>query len=338
MGLDFGVDGAPITHGLLVSPGGVELLTELPKSIYGGRALVIPRSTLDERLVQRAVKAGAQLRQGLRVENVRIDSRGSRLFLNDGSTLDADVVIGCDGMPSVVRRCLGAPAFRSNQTASALRGIYDNVALEHENALMLLWERSVLPAYGWVFPLPGGRANVGIGLRMDQLKSGGRSLHRIHAEFLQLPRIRRVLANATPTGRAKGHPLPMTHSPGEFVFDRAVLAGDAAGFVNPLTGEGIEYALESGELAGRVIVMAAQLGSFSRRDLMPYAWACADQLGRVLRLNGLLRRVFAVPWLLDRIFRAGNRSRPLREDIARITLGSEDARFTPRMVLAAITG
>lgn len=338
MGLDFGPDAAPITHGLLVSPGGVELLTELPKSIYGGQALVIPRATLDERLVQRAVKAGAQLRQGLRVEHLHVDSHRVRLSFHDNSTLDADVVIGCDGMPSVVRRSLGAPAFRANQTASALRGIYDNVALEHENALMLLWERSVLPAYGWVFPLPGGRANVGIGLRMDQLKSSGRSLHRIHAEFLELPRIRRALANATPTSRVKGHPLPMTHSPGEFVFDRAVLAGDAAGFVNPLTGEGIEYALESGELAGRVIVMAAQLGSFFRRDLLPYAWACADQFGTVLHLNGWLRRVFAVPWLLDRIFRAGNRSRALREDIARITLGSEDAGFTARMAWAALAG
>ena len=111
-----------------------------------------------------------------------------------------------------------------------------------------------------------------------------------------------------------------------------MLAGDAAGFVNPLTGEGIEYALESGELAGRVVVQAAQLGSsFSRHDLVPYTWACDDQLRGSLRLNGWLRHVFAVPWLLDRLGRAGNRSKALCEDVARIALAGHGARFTARM-------
>jgi flavin-dependent dehydrogenase len=117
-----------------------------------------------------------------------------------------------------------------------------------------------------------------------------------------------------------------------------LLAGDAAGFVNPLTGEGIEYALESGELAGRVVVQAAQLGNFDRRSLMLYSWACADQFLPILRLNGWLRHVFAVPWLLDRLFRASLRSERLREDIARIALGGEGARFSGRMLRGALFG
>ncbi len=338
MGLDLALEGVPITHSHLVSPGGIELLAKLPGTIHGGQALVIPRATLDERLAQRAAKAGADLRQDVRVDRVSVHPTYARLHLHDGSTLDADVVIGCDGMPSVVRRSLGAPAFAPSQTATAMRGIYENVVLEHDRALMLVWDRAVLPAYGWVFPLPGGKANVGIGLRMDQLRARGRSLHEVHEAFLALPRIRRVLGDACRVGRVKGHPLPMTASPGEFVFDRALLAGDAAGFVNPLTGEGIEYALESGDLAGRVVVQAAQLGSFGRRDLMPYAWACTDQLLSILRLNGWLRHVFAVPWLLDRLFRASLRSERLQEDIARIALGGEGAGFTARMAWGAVRG
>ena len=329
---------APVSQSFLVSPGGVELFTEVSPSIFGGRLLVIPRATLDERLVQRAARAGAELREGMRVERISVGSRHARLHLHDGSTLDADMVIGCDGMPSVVRRSLGAPPFRADQVAQAIRGIFEGVELEHERALTLIWDRSVLPAYGWLFPLPGHRANVGIGLRMDQLKRSGRSLHDIFDQFLALPRVAQALSNATLRGRAQGHPLPMTAEPGEFVFDRGMLAGDAAGFVNPLTGEGIEYALESGDLAGRVVVQAAQLGAFSRRNLEPYAWACADQFGSILRLNALLRHVFAVPWLLDRIARAGNHSKAVRDDIARIALGGEGAGFTARMAWAAITG
>ena len=206
--------------------------------------LVIPRATLDQRLVERAVRAGAELREGMRVDHVDVHATRARLHMHDGSTLDVDAVVGCDGMPSVVRRSLGARTFRPDEVAQAIRGIYEGAELPYENALALIWERSVLPAYGWMFPLPGGRANVGIGLRMDQLKSSGRSLRSIYEQFLELPWVSKALANATLVGKAKGHPLPMTADPGAYVFDRALLAGDAAGFVNPLTGEGIEYALE----------------------------------------------------------------------------------------------
>lgn len=330
---------AHVTQAFLVSPGGIELFTELPDSISGGRILVVPRETLDERLVQRAARAGAVLREGVRVEHLDLTPKRARLRLEGGETVDADVVIGCDGIPSLVRRAVGAPAFRQTQTAYAIRGIFEGAKLPHARALTLLWDRSVLPAYGWLFPLPEGGANVGIGIRMDQLRAGGQSLRAIFESFLALPRVEAALRGARLRSRAKGHPLPMTTDPGPNVFDRAVLAGDAAGFVNPLTGEGIEYALESGELAGRVVVQAAQLGSsFSRHDLMPYAWACEDQLAGSLRLNGWLRHVFAVPWLLDRLGRAGNRSKALCEDVARIALGAHDARFTARIAWAALTG
>lgn len=329
---------APVSHGFLVSPGGVEMLTPLPQDVYGGRALVIPRSTLDERLVQRAARAGADLRQDVRVERVHVGPRSARLELHGYPSLDVDAVLGCDGIPSIVRRSLGAPALGHTQTAHAIRGIYDDVHLDHPNAMTLIWDRSVLPAYGWIFPLPSGAANIGIGVRMDQLKRGCQSLQSIFERFLELPRVRRAIEHARPRGKPKGHLLPMTTEPGGFVFDRALLAGDAAGFVNPLTGEGIEYALESGELAGRVLVLAAHLGSFTHRDLMPYAWACADQFRGVLRLNGWLRCIFSVPWLLDRIFRAGNRSAALRDDVARIALGGPGARITPRIVWGALAG
>lgn len=338
MGLDLTLQGVSVTHTHLISPGGIELFTQLPPGIHGGQALVIPRTILDERLTQRAVRAGADLRQDLRVDQVTVSSSCARLHLHDGSTLDADVVIGCDGTPSVVRRSLGGEPFRQAQTASAVRAIYEDVVWDRERALVLVWDKAVLPAYGWIFPLPEGRANVGIGMRMDQLQAKEANLRRILETFLQLPRIRSLLAKARPVGRVKGHPLPMTCSPTDFVFDRGLLAGDAAGFVNPLTGEGIEYALESGELAGRVVVQAAQLGNFDRRSLMLYSWACADQFLPILRLNGWLRHVFAVPWLLDRLFRASLRSERLREDIARIALGGEGARFSGRMLRGALFG
>jgi len=331
-------EGARVHQAFLVFPGGVELFADLPQDVAGGRILVIPRAILDERLVQRALRAGARLREGVHVTHVEAGEKRVRVHVDHGSPIDSDLVIGCDGIPSLVRRSVGARPLRPNQTAYAMRGIFEQASLTHERALTLLWDRSVLPAYGWLFPLPGGRANVGIGIRMDQLRRGGQSLRALFEGFLGLDRVRCCLDEARLTGRAMGHALPMTASPGPVVFDRAMLAGDAAGFVNPLTGEGIEFALESGDLAGRVAVMAAGLGTFDRRALMPYSWGCADQFGSFLRLNAWLRWVFAVPSLLDRLGSAANRSKALCDDVARIALAGEGARFTARMAWGALTG
>lgn len=329
---------AVVTHAYLVSPGGIEMLADLPGSIHGGIALVIPRRELDARLAQRAVQAGAELREGVRVERLEWADDGVRIHFGRDKQMKADVVIGCDGMPSMVRKSLRAPVFGARSTAFAIRAIYDNVALPHAGALTLIWERSVLPAYGWVFPLPHGRANVGIGLRTHALRARPENLVELFNRFVSMPRVRAMLRGSTMVGRPLGHALPMTPSPGPTVFDRAVLAGDAAGFVNPLTGEGIEYALESGELAGLHVAQAASQGHFDRHALAPYAAACRKQFGRVLHLNGLLRWAFAVPWLLDRLFRAANHNEQTRTQLAEIALGAKHARLSPALLWAAIRG
>jgi geranylgeranyl reductase family protein len=330
--------GAQVSHAFLVSPGGIELHTPLPARVHGGKALVVPRAALDARLVDRAVRSGAELREQVRVESVQSHDRGIRVLCRGHEPIDADVVIGCDGMPSVVRKSLGAAAFSPRQHAFAMRGIFENVDLRHPEALTIVWDRRVLPAYGWVFPLPGGRANVGIGLRTDKLREHDAGLPAIFDRFLDSPRLRTMLRHARINGRAKGHGLPMTSRWGRVVFDRAILAGDAAGFVNPLTGEGIEYALESGELAGEIAAAAASRGDFSVAGLLPYARMCKQRFGAVLRLNGWLRWAFTVPWLLDRMFRAGLRSRAVRDDIAAIALGGDQARLTWRVASAALLG
>ena len=121
-------------------------------------------------------------------------------------------------------------------------------------------------------------------------------------------------------------------------FDRVLLAGDAAGLVNPLTGEGIDLAIESGELAGEAAVAAAERGDFSRESLGGYERACEATFGRLLRLNAWLGRAFSMPWLLDRIFRAGNRSEAMREQIAQVALGGQRAAITARMVAELVRG
>lgn len=110
--------------------------------------------------------------------------------------------------------------------------------------------------------------------QLDHQRRSGKSLRKLFAEFLDVPEVRAALVGASPTGPAVGHPAPLRGLDAELVADRAMLAGDAAGFVNPLSGESIEFALESGWLAAEAPVAAAATGDLTTRGLRRYREAC----------------------------------------------------------------
>ncbi|MFZ5469705.1 MAG: NAD(P)/FAD-dependent oxidoreductase [Myxococcota bacterium] len=312
---------APVDALYGASPSGLVLDAEIPKSIFGGRGCVIARQVLDQRLVQRAVQAGATLREGVRVEGIHREEQGVAVRCRGGETVRADVVLGCDGAPSVVRSSLGAPDFPSAHRAVALRVYYENVRLSRPHAFGIFWEKDLLPGYGWVFPLPGNRANIGVGMRADLLEAQPYRINELLERFCALPRIAAELQGATRVGKPKGHHLPFGSFASRLVFDRALLLGDAAGFVNPLTGEGIEFALESGRFAAAAVVEADQVGDLGVRGLTGYGRRCRKRFEAVFRLNHRMASFFSRPRLVDRFFRAATRSEQVRQALAGVLLG-----------------
>ncbi len=330
--------GHEVLRGHLVSPGGVVLRAKLPPAVFGGKALTIRRSVLDALLLEEALRCGAELIEGVAVDGLQRSNGTVRVALANGDRIDASVIVGCDGVHSTVRRALGVSRPGATRIAQAMRAVFENVELPDPGALTLVWDKALLPAYGWVFPLPGGCANVGVGVRADRLKARGESLTAVFERFLDAPSVREALRGARPAGRALGCPLPYSAAWGPCVFDRALLAGDAAGLVNPLTGEGIDLAMESGELAGEAVADAARGGDFGAAALASHERACEATFGRMMRLNDWLGRAFSMPWLLDRIFRAGNRSPIVREQVAQIALGGQRAAITARFVAEVVRG
>jgi geranylgeranyl reductase family protein len=329
--------GKPVDRVYLASPGGRVLDTAIPKHIFGGTAAVVAREVLDEALVRNAVRAGAELREEQVVESLARDNAGVDVLLRGGEKLRADVVLGCDGSPSVVRKQLGAPAFPDAHSAFAVRVYYENLTLSRPDAYAIFWEHDLLPAYGWIFPLPDGRANVGLGLRTDQLASAKKKLPALLDDFCELPRAKAELAGGRRIGKAKGHHLPFGSFRADVAYDRALLLGDAAGFINPLTGEGIEFALESGELAAGAVVAAAAAGDFSKRGLRAYEEKCALRFRKAFKLNYQMQRFFERPALVDRVFKAASTSPKVLEQLADALLG-EAPRLTPRLIVAVALG
>ena len=304
------LDGYPPIRGLrLRSPGGMEVAGDPARPNY-----VVPRSVLDARLVAAAEAAGAELRRA----SVRRLEQHDGLVVVDGE-LAARVVVGADGANSTVRRLLGAPSNPDRALAIAVRGYAPAPAGRPEQ--LIAWVAEGWPAYVWSFPTGTGVANVGYGLLRSRFHGDRAELHQ---------RLRDLLPEADPDPASlRAHHLPFSSFRPPPGLGRVLLAGDAASLVNPLSGEGIYYALASGRLAARAALTAP------RDPLAAYRRLLARALGRHLRHASVLARAIHAPALAEAGLGAAAASPRLFDILVELGLGQ--ARITPRL-LAALPG
>jgi menaquinone-9 beta-reductase len=302
--------GYPPIHGLrLRSPRGLEVAGTPARPNH-----VVPRTVLDARLVDAALAAGARFRRD-RVR--RLEQRGG-LVVADGE-LAARVVVGADGANSTVRRQLGAPPNPDRALAIAVRGYAPAPAGPPEQ--LIAWVAEGWPAYVWSFPTGTGVANVGYGLLRSRFQGDRAELHR---------RLRDLLPEAEPDPASlRAHHLPFSSSRPPPGRGRLLLAGDAASLVNPLSGEGIYYALASGRLAARAALLAPDRPADAYRRLL------AGALGRHLRHAAVLAYAIRSPAIAEAGLAASATSPALFDVLVELGLGQ--ARITPRL-LAALPG
>ena len=219
----------------------------------GGRfpdhGAVWPRRRLDAALIDAAVEAGADVRFSTPGEPV-IDRHGRVTGISTPhGTIDADLVVAATGAPGSVARALGAQRVPDEPFGLAIRAYVESPrhADRHLEACLTIRDQNGnwIPGYGWMFPCGDGTVNIGVGA-LSTMK-GFKSLNLNHL----LESYRGLVADSWEIGpnleRPRAWRLPMTavkrHGPGW------VAIGDAAGLVNPMNGEGIDYGLESGMLA-----------------------------------------------------------------------------------------
>ncbi len=181
---------------------------------------------------------------------------------------------------------------------------------------------AVVPGYGWVFPLGDGMVNAGVGVIS--------TFHRWR-EVSTAQLLDALLATAPPSwglsdrpasGEVKGGILPMAGSVKPAVGPNWVLAGDAAGMVNPFNGEGIAYAYETGRLAARHVHRALAAGDLTL--LQDYRQELADRFGLYHRVGRAFSRAIGRPGVMRALTRVGLRSRPLMEWALRVMAGLLD--------------
>ncbi|MCP4424755.1 MAG: NAD(P)/FAD-dependent oxidoreductase [Chloroflexi bacterium] len=273
----------PLEGMLLVSPNGYTLEAPFNKGKEGCESYVAPRIYFDALIQQHAVESGAEFRQmqviGPLLDNGRVT--GVRAKANGSvEEIRAKIVIGADGATSAIARALRPKENRhvDKHRAVALRAYIEDME-ELPGKVEFYLYAEILPGYAWIFPTGPGRANIGLGMRLDQFRSKKQSLEEMLAVFMAMPAIKKRLKRGGQLRDVATWQLNFgSQKQLQYVFDGALLAGDAAGFINPLTGGGIHNALISAKLAARTAHEALQQADTSRQAMQAYEQRCHDAM------------------------------------------------------------
>jgi geranylgeranyl reductase family protein len=210
---------------------------------HGGLAPVVlmtQRKRLDAFLAEQAALAGATFRDGTKVREIELDENGRpSVTFGDGSRAGADLLVAADGANGVCGRALDLGQDRLFAPALEANVAYDAVGAGVERHVALLEMGYIPGGYGWIFP-KGDHANVGVG----GWDSQGPHLR----DHLRAVCVRHGIAWESLT-ELRGHRLPMRGAGTEIAHGRVLAVGDAAGLVDPLSGDGMYEAFTSSHVA-----------------------------------------------------------------------------------------
>jgi menaquinone-9 beta-reductase len=233
---------------------------------------VFPRIILDKLLLDSACKEGAIFLECLKAVNIQTKRKGVELQvegLSGKRTLKTRLLIGADGSNSTVAKLVRGQPPSSADRIIAIRGYFENVEGSPHQA-DLHFNKESFPGYCWLFPIGQNQANVGVGMVLDTISSGN-SLKELLTQVIKNDSaLHKRLKNAKLVGQIRGWPLTTYNVNQPLVDNRVMLVGDAAGLVNPLNGEGIQYALLSGRWASEVAISCLTANDLSKEALSAY--------------------------------------------------------------------
>ncbi|MFC8847902.1 MULTISPECIES: geranylgeranyl reductase family protein [unclassified Micromonospora] len=316
MGVDTST-GAGWLHnrGLRVIGGGVRLELDWPDlASFPNYGLVRTRLDFDDLLAQRAVSAGAKLRTSVNVTGPVLDADDRVVGVvaevgpeKEPATFRAPLVVAADGVSGRFPLALGLAKREDRPIGVAVRRYYRSPA-KHDDDYLESWlelrgkgNGELLPGYGWIFGLGDGRVNAGLGILNSSTAFGKTNYRRLLTDWLaNTPEDWGLTDETNAEGPILGAALPMGFNRVPHYTRGVMLVGDSGGMVNPFNGEGIAYAMESGELAAEVAVqaLARPAGAERERALMAYPQELKARFGGYYRLGGIFVKLIGRPEIM----------------------------------------
>ncbi|GAB3156021.1 geranylgeranyl reductase family protein [Micromonospora sonneratiae] len=314
--------------GLRVIGGGVRLELDWPElASFPNYGLVRTRLDFDDMLAKRAVEAGVDLRTGVNVTGPVLDGHGRAIGVTaevgpgkEPATFHAPLMIAADGVSGRFPLALGLAKREDRPIGVAVRRYYRSPA-RHDDDYLESWLElrsresadKLLPGYGWIFGMGDGRVNVGLGVLNSSSAFGKTNYRRLLTDWLDnTPADWGLNDSANADGPILGAALPMGFNRVPHYTRGVLLVGDSGGMVNPFNGEGIAYAMESGELAAEVVVqaLARPAGMDRERALAHYPTELKARYGGYYRLGGIFVKLIGNPQIM-RIATKHGMPRPL---------------------------
>lgn len=267
---------------------------------------------------------------------------GILLQTNIGESIEARVVIFANGATSRFMKEPGGIIKTKKYTMTGLKTYYKGVNGFHEkNYVELHFLKDLLPGYFWIFPLPDGQANVGVGLDQERI---GRKKINLKAKMLEaidtIPYLKERFKNAEMVSKIQAYGLPLWDGKRKISGDHFMLAGDAANLIDPVTGEGIGHAAISGMYAAEQCKRSLELNNFSSDSMQQYDKSVYGGIGKELSISSKIPRFIKYPWLFNMMVNKALNSKTLQE---RLTLAMTDLEVRkrlkdPRMYIKVLLG
>ncbi len=232
--------------------------------------------------------------------------------------IETKLVIACDGAHSSFAKEFGGIKMEPAHNCAGLRAYYSGVSgLDRDNFIELHFLKDFLPGYFWIFPLPNGMANVGVGMRSDKVSEKKLNLKKRLQELITTDEmLKHRFQNAELQGKVMGFGLPLGSKKRPLSGEHFMLCGDAGSLIDPFTGEGIGNALVSGMFAAQMAESAVSQNEFSANLLKEYDKLVYERLWSELNLSRKMQQLVNYPWLFNLVVNKANSNKTLSETIS----------------------
>lgn len=240
---------------------------------------IIPRETLDLALLDVAIASGVTFHDSTYVRSFSADRRGVEVQARAGKTdavFHGRLVVGADGVNSVVARCAGVSQKDLRYMALSQRAYAERFTGTRGEAAFF-FDKHLFPGYGWMFPMSEGRINCGVGILAETCRRENIHVPALFSRFLEHLRMVHPHCSKLRLYRPPIGGIVKTYGAGcTLYFQGGLLVGDAGNFADPVTGEGITPAMESALLAIPVLTAAVERGRTDAGFLSAYERAYRD--------------------------------------------------------------
>jgi len=257
-----------------------------------------------------------QLFENTTVDTYELTPDGYIVTGNKGAfKVKAQLLIIANGAHSSFTKDVAKITMEPKHYIAGIRAYYKNVSGNNpDNFIELHFLKSLLPGYFWVFPLPNGEANVGVGILSETVRKKKINLKKAMLDIIENdPVFKERFKDAELISNIEGYGLPLGSKKRVLSGERYMLTGDAAYLIDPFTGEGIGNGLYSGRIAALEAAEAIKANDFSATKLAHYDSEVYRIMGPELKLSHRIQKLVNYPWLFNTLMKVSSRNKQLQE-------------------------